>query len=39
MKEVKEIFAMDGYRRIYEDLIERLKYADIVSSAQQFPEP
>jgi len=36
MKEVKEVFAMGGYRSIYEDLIERLKYADIASSAKRL---
>lgn len=34
IKVVKETFAMDGYRRIYEDLVERLEFADIASSAE-----
>ena len=30
---MKDTFAMGGYRKIYEDLIERLQYADIATSA------
>ena len=33
---MKDTFAMGGYRKIYEDLIERLQYADIATSAMHL---
>ena len=33
---MKDAFAMGGYKKIYEDLIERLKYADIATSAKRL---
>jgi len=33
---LKDTLVMDGYRQIYEDLIKRLRYADIVTSAERL---
>jgi hypothetical protein len=33
---LKDAFAMGGYRKIYENLIERLQYADIATSARRL---
>jgi hypothetical protein len=33
---LEDAFAMGGYRKIYEDLIERLQYADIATSARRL---
>jgi len=33
---LKDTFAMGGYGKIYEDLIERLQYADIATSARRL---
>jgi hypothetical protein len=36
---LKDAFAMGGYRKIYENLIERLQYADIATSARHLGLP